>query len=61
MEKILWKLLIVFAYISAFLFLTVLIVFYPIAWIADAFDRFHHKVVLKIHDMFDFLNGKING
>lgn len=61
MKKILWKLLIVFAYISAFLFLAVLIVFYPIVWIADAFDRIHHKVVLKFYDMFDFLNGKING
>lgn len=61
MEKILWKLLIVFAYISAFLFLSVLIVFYPIVWIADAFDRMHHKVVLKFYDMFDFLNRKING
>lgn len=61
MGKILWKLLIVMAYISAFLFLTVLIVFYPIVWLADAFDRFHQKVVLKIHDWFDFLNSKANG
>lgn len=61
MGKILWKLLIVMAYISSFLFLTVLIVFYPIVWLADAFDRFQQNVVLKIHDMFDFLNSKANG